>query len=376
MRYSSRLLILLFSMFVLLGISIGIKNFQFKTPTIPAESLANQEAERIARVCSDKQNRIGCYDNAFRKLTKEQTMDFAKQTLSALHKIDNQARDCHFIAHSISLVEAKKHPGDWQELLANQEPNICSSGYIHGILEAHMITDPSFRLDASQFPVICENASSDGLGKRSCFHHLGHLLLVEEGGNIQSSVSICNAIVIYEAKYECLSGVFMENNTRTVLPEHGLATPVNWDAGFAKEEEMLCDKQNSLANHVCWKELGRVYANLYYTNPSKVFSECNKGPRKETRKECYMYSLGNMLVKPDFNPENLAEICSFYNEDKNLFRECMVRAVNAMLVTSPEFSGWVTILCNNAPEWFQKDCFTEMDRGLKKNMVSWGKEPS
>lgn len=140
-----------------------------------------KKAEAIYVACQSIAYKENCYADQLYALTKREKMEFAKQVLFELQKIDPlQARGCHLMAHKISYAEMEKDPSKWLILLRQQEPDLCTGGFLHGILEIHMKYDKNFNLTASQFPVICSNVKQTGI--LSCNHILGHLLLVEKGG--------------------------------------------------------------------------------------------------------------------------------------------------------------------------------------------------
>src|SRR3989344_243137 len=281
----------------------------------PKPDLVKLEAGRIANYCQKYKYREECYSIQFGRLTEILNMDFSKKTLLALQDIDpEQSRGCHLIAHYISLAETKKHPEDWKELLSKQNFNICTGGFIHGVLEAHMSMDNSFRLDGPAWPLLCGQFSIESGAKRSCFHNLGHILLVQEQNSIANGVKICSQIKDYTARYECLSGLFMENLTRLNLKAHGLAEKIPWDQVHTEEVKKLCNQYRGLPQQACWKEISYMFATLYKTNPKKVFEACYQAPDKTMADACYIYGAGNMVVFSFFKPAYLTEVCSVYNE--------------------------------------------------------------
>lgn len=342
----------------------------FLWPNIPAivakvpVALPQSEAVKMYVTCMQKNYKEDCYALAFFTLTKKTDMKFAKKTLLSLQQIDpKQSAGCHLMAHNISAAEVERKPLRWRELLGEQEYNFCSGGFIHGILEAHIGQDPSFALDHTKFEDIC---SSVKIGKASCFHNLGHLLLVEKYNSIPASVAECNLLTNPTAHYQCLSGMFMENLTRLNLKSHKLAKPFAWNLANARKIESLCKTYIGEAEKACFVELSYMYASVYGTVPEDVYSACQRAPTKEIGDECYLYGAGNMLTFSQFKKEYLRTICSPF-EENDLYERCVQHVINAMMASSSQFIPWEEYFCDNVKQAQKKPCFSYIEKRLKEN---------
>lgn len=375
---SYRLFLTLILLLIFAGdLYIGLRIYKKSPKTdilLQKEEISKQEiqkeAQNIAKNCESEKYPEQCFAQEFKKLTEKTTTAYSKEVLFALQEIAPQSRGCHLIAHYISGVEARRNPENWLGLLSQQDANTCTGGFIHGILEVHAGTDPNFKLTASQFPIICGQLPAQGDARRSCFHNLGHILLVDELNSIPKAVSTCNEIAMPLAKNECLSGVFMENLTRLNIRNHGLGETIPWDRKRAAEIEILCKEYSGLAAQACWKEISYVYAAANNTEPSKVFADCNKAPTEKARTSCYIYGVGNMVAFTTFDPARLNEVCLVYDETNPLFKTCMNQMIGSMIASSAKYNDRVTSLCTNAPLWYREECFKQIGLHLKRNEYS------
>src|SRR3989344_7566248 len=168
--------------FLLLIILVSIFIFDKIVPN------GSSEVKKIAEACQELQSREQCYAKAFENLTKETGRDHAFGVLRKLQKIDQQARGCHFIAHSISTAETRKDVSKWKELM-NTAPRDCSYGAAHGALEVYASTFPDGKLPKEEIPDLCSNPDTN-----NCTHILGHLLLVLNENDIPESLKSCQSL--------------------------------------------------------------------------------------------------------------------------------------------------------------------------------------
>ena len=359
----------------------NIANSYFKKDLSAGDSTTSKadiqkEAQKIIYACQTTQSKESCYSEEFKKLTEKTDLVFAQKTLSAVQDIDPKfTLGCHLIAHFISIAETKKDPSKWKELLQKTDSNSCTGGYVHGILEAHMSSNPDYEISATQIPVICSFLpDANAGGDINCSHNLGHILLAQEQDNIGKSVEICNDVQDAKMKYECLSGIFMERMTRLNLEAHGLSQRIPWDAKNTAEMEQICREYTDVAGLTCWREISHMFAILHNSEPQGVFDACYRAPTQEYAKDCYFHATSIMAVSYDFRSENLNKVCSFYNTDPASYNKCTAFLVGGMLMSSAKFADQVIGYCASALEEQRDDCFGIMGNVLHGAVKEDGKK--
>ncbi|MBI4084512.1 MAG: hypothetical protein HY431_01260 [Candidatus Levybacteria bacterium] len=326
----------------------------------------SSEVERFYAACGRYSRKEQCYADGFYTLSQKTDLTFAKKVLVALQKKDPRgARGCHLISHKIAYAQMEKDPSKWKDLLSQQDPNFCTGGFMHGILEKHMQVDQKFALTADQFPVICSIVKEQGV--LSCNHILGHLLLVETGGDIDYALSVCKNVVDNAARYECMSGVFMENLTRLNLIDHKLAKPLPWNVENTKKIEALCLQHSGEQAEACWKEISYMYISMSNEDPAGLYEKCYGLSQKNFREACYIYGAGNMVVFSDFKASDLPRVCEpFIEKDWGMYDKCLGQITGSMMASSPEFRDNVISVCASAARGSNSYCFRQIAYRLKR----------
>ena len=285
-------------------------NLKFKVNYV--DSVA-KEAKQASLECKDNKFSTQCYAEEFRKITKEYDLFFAKDVLSQVWSLDNRTLSCHFLAHKIGTYQVEKDPTSWRKLLDKIDPQFCSGGLFHGILETHARFDPDFNVK-KQVDIICKDIKSS-YEQGSCVHILGHILLIEVDGSVSEAVEICENIKLTTVD-QCYSGVFMENMVREDLREHGIVKEnFVWNKKSASEMEALCRKYNGTAAYGCWGEMGHMYAAVYDDNPSIVFRLCANAPSEEFSTNCYLHAVAKIAVTSS-NQSYVNVLCKVYEGDQ------------------------------------------------------------
>jgi hypothetical protein len=334
-------------------------------------SKTTNAARNIMNSCNYTNDKEQCYSRGFKILTEQTNIDFAKETLFELQILDPQnANGCHLIAHSISIAETHKQPQNWLNLLKEQDVNACSGGFLHGVLEAHMSSDPEFVLDVNQFLQICSQVKNQQRGRLSCNHNLGHLLLVQENHNFNSAIVVCNGIRDFAERYECLSGMFMENLTRINLEAHGISELIPWNMESITEVEKLCNSHKNLPAQACWKVISYLYTSVNKADPQGLFNYCyQRTPTQKIGDECFIYGIGNMTTFTIFDHKNLDRMCTFFSSDDSRFHKCMSQVLGTMLGSTLQFAEEAINMCNYSYTEYKEQCFKTI--GIKLAQASY-----
>lgn len=323
--------------------------------------IPQSEAQKMVQTCRGLENREMCYSKAFANFTKGNNMQEAFKLLYQVQEIDQDARGCHFIAHSISIAETEKDPSKWKEVM-NNAPQNCSYGGAHGALEVHASTFPDGKLPKSEIPVVCNNPDTN-----NCTHILGHLLLVLNEDDIDASLDDC-ALLPHDVlgKFECLTGVFMERITAFNLVEHGLAdeNSLDWSARVP-ELETLCRKQSGANSVACWKEIVHAVLVKVRNDPQKLVDFCEMAPNEESTRECIDHALGIIAASYNFELARMKPICEVRVRAENFKNRCYAHLVSSTLSTVPQEKSSALKFCQYLEKEYQQSCLTMVDRVTK-----------
>lgn len=324
------------------------------------------EAEKIKESCAALEKKESCYGKAFASYTKKTDMARAFETLHELQVIDEQARGCHFIAHSISIAETQKDPSKWREVMMAAPPE-CSYGAAHGALEVHASAEPNGRLSEAEIPDICPNPDT-----KNCTHILGHLLLVMKEDDLNGSLANCESLPHGAMGiFECLTGVFMERITAINLEAHGLASPsaLNWPERVP-ELKALCQKQSGERAVACWKELVHVLAAKYGPDMNKVGAECAAAPAERARQQCLEHAVGVIGGMLSFDFAKTREICLANVNFPGFKERCYPQLISSTLSTLPREANEAKAFCGSIEERFRAGCLESV------RLMDWNKPAS
>lgn len=329
-------------------------------------SPALNNTQKIIKACQNEINKEICYSNQFDKLTSKVSFNLAYQTLFDLQELDHSTRNCHLIAHTISVNETKKNPEAWQQLLSKVDPNNCNGGFIHGVIEAKDEIDPNFVLDETTIPEICRQVKQlNGAEEATCVHIMGHLVLLNTQGDLNKALDICLQLPI-EHHNRCLGGVFMEYELKDNLVSHGLAFPPQWTEQTIVQQENICQQFSGKLSTACWRELSRILVIVYPNNPQKIYENCLKSPEKEGALDCYNHSMGFLAIADNIDQDDLKPLCGSVAFDGYYFLRCLHYMNSFMLLNSLKFIDRTIFVCQNVPERLKISCFNILAQNIKK----------
>lgn len=350
----------------------NIYTLYFEKDLLKEKLSFTEEAQKIDDLCKSSSEKDQCFGSAFYKITKKSDSTFAIEVLKHLQKIDPQnANGCHFMAHKISQAEVEKNPKMWNKIIQDVSPSLCTGGFLHGVIEAHMATDSSFAINEQSFKSVCDSVYEKHrtwFAWRGCVHNMGHLMLVEQQGNIERAINACDKITHDGIRYECFSGTFMEKITSENLVAHGLLDNIpSWDMRLEKEMEDLCSKYSGTQARACWKVISYVYFATSSHNPTGLFGKCQRAPEKNMRDECFIYGAGNLVATTRFDQSNLKLVCHQFPRENPLFEPCMEQIIGSLLTSTTDNLDNTTKLCSNSYENYKQACYDFIINVLKRN---------
>lgn len=347
----------------------------------PKEGKGNQSSfilkltETINQKCTGANNKESCFADELEILTKNSNLEIATKTLLQLQKVDPVTKACHFMAHKISIAETQKNPSQWKELIGRIDPIMCTSGFVHGIIEAHTNYDPSFDINKNTLEETCKyfEAKSTFSLDLACTHIMGHLLLSQNNANISQSINICGEL-IDKLQYECFSGVFMENMTRDNLVVHGIAQKIHWDTENTHKQEVICRQFSGKVGDACWREISHMFSATVFDDPKKVYNLCQKAPSLQSAQDCYLHASAIMPLSNSFNNANFKLLCQPYNQNSQQLINCLNIVVNTMMLSSLEMTKNTAIFCDSFNEKYRKTCYLKLENHIRKAKSAQEKE--
>ena len=255
---------LLISIFIALTFSLFIsrvtifRNFT-SHQSVTADPKIN--ALEILKICDDLKTKNTCLSYAFLSLVQRESLVYALNVLAKIEENETSQEGCHFIAHIISVEEIRKNPKDWENVLKTIPIEECTGGFLMGVIEGRSLFDKNFVLNSKSVRETCsyvKDSTHQASSEMICIHTMGHLLLVENAGDINKTLSVCDSLdEIYQL--ECASGTFMESEYRRNLALHNVGKVVPWNIKTINRQKNLCDTYTGTVQNACFRELSHMY---------------------------------------------------------------------------------------------------------------------
>ncbi len=320
----------------------------------------NRDAEKILRSCYDQNRPTDCFATELSDLTKKYDLAYSFSVLNKIQATDNQASDCHFIAHSIAAVAVSKNPSGWREILNKKCPSTCSYGCSHGALEAYY-TQSASSLAELRLANLCDKDSPP-----ACPHGLGHLLLVETRGDLHQAIDFCdNLPPDKDQRYQCLTGIFMELVTPTNLFAHGIIVTTSPAVSRINELTKTCQKLTGLAAWSCWKEVSPPILEKNLFNPQTILSYCPTLPDPPSQSECQQRMIDTIAWKENYDLTQLSKVCPI-SQEPEFTKFCLTKLVASVAENTPQQVSALITFCLSQDVSFQTDCLGQIRPSLGK----------
>jgi hypothetical protein len=203
-------------------------------------------------------------------------------------------RGCHFKAHLTASVEMSTHPHDMSKVLSELPLDDCTGGYIMGVIEGYKKQNKNVKIDLQAAQSICrevKNSTKNEDSEEICMHTIGHLILVQKNGSVPEALAFCDTLNS-DFKYECYSGVFMENLYHHNMQNNEMSFKTD-DKIYAVQQK-LCHDQVGVVAMACWRELSHMIVVRENSNIIKVDEECEKAQDTFSREACTVHAKGVM----------------------------------------------------------------------------------
>jgi|GEM_PF-2704854 len=324
-----------------------------------------QSAVKNIQRCNRTSSKDICIYQAFVKLTKKNDIAVSMSVLNDL-QTKRTVSECHFIAHLIGQTEVAKHPTRWKEKLGQIDPNKCGGGFLHGAIEEVIAQKKLQRIDASVISDICPHVGRQD-GDVNCMHTMGHIILLETGGNLTQSIKLCEEFVpgIEGKSFQCYRGLFMEYTTKLNAKLHNLTfAEKKIDINEINYLESLCAKQKNTSSLACWEQIARYYLTYSKNDDNLAFPLCKRAKRTLYVNTCQM-SMGNFVItSPSITKQNMNgaidRFCSHYASNTVEQNQCRLQLIATLL--SESFTNTPTLIkfCETSENNFKNACFLKI----------------
>jgi hypothetical protein len=119
---------------------------------------------------------------------------------------------------------------------------------LHGLIEKFITLSPN---PEQEIITLCNDSSNKG----SCYHGLGHGIMIYKDYNVVKSVKICGAIYSTSYQISCCEGLFME-----LFDSESVAELDDKNVVEYKPRE-ICSSYNALYQDTCYYYAGRYWYN-------------------------------------------------------------------------------------------------------------------
>jgi hypothetical protein len=363
----------LFSFLIVLFGFIGILFLQARQFDSGDELLSSRAespaktAETAREHCLNKsgfEDRGDCYAEYFYELTLQGDTNRAVKGLFELQKLDDSAKSCHFILHSIGRATFDKEPDKWRENLQKM-PEECDYGGLHGILEGYQASGGE--VDKNTIPTLCGKDDEGG-----CMHAVGHLVLVEEKNDLIGALDLCEVSATKQRQHHCMAGAFMERMIPRNLIAHGFLSPDkinNWWGSIEKYEEM-CRSFTGERQLACWTEISHAAVNKFNGNPQMIFDFCNTGPTQEAANYCRRHIIIDFVGISKYDLIGLKRICKLGPVyDPQFEEDCYIEIVKAAQ-SGFQPKDKLNDFCSSLEETFKKVCYRHISQSASRSVVN------
>lgn len=326
-----------------------------------------KDASILYEKCAKQLRWQNCYADRFEILIKNNSFKNTNSILQSLKTSDKRLHNCHSLAHIIAKGELNKSPDDWPALAKKVDAYDCANGYVHGMLEGLLLSN-KIDLTTDSLSNFCDQAKEYLGGDENdalinCYHNIGHLLMLESGGEIESSLNICSGFSTSMNKYFCYSGIFMEEFIRDGLSDHGIKSKIVFNEENTKKEEQICRKYEGEVAKACWREIVTMYRALAKNTPAQVFKYCSNSNNNIYQDECYSYGLYLMITSSNLADTTLDQLCLPLKEREESYKYCIKMQIIA-LADSDLNRNKASSICSNT-EKFQTYCNETLNERFK-----------
>lgn len=274
-----------------------------------------------------------CFITIYVDLAKEKGVEFAlNDVINAINSVRGQhfASHCHQVTHAIGTfagaTDYKKNPIGGLKL----EPQVCATGYTHGIFETYWKPYDNEELKAKAATACADLGMVEGFYRWTCNHILGHVLVTRDELNPGPQLRACLKITDEHSANDCLSGGWMQ---------------------FFSDDPILA----------MFKEKDATYAD--------IFKYCNDEPLQSQRM-CYQETFPSLSIIKNSNFASEMQDCKKASDETN-FVWCVQGVARAIAITGGYTVPYAKAECAKTEEGDVRDyCYTASAASITLNMGS------
>jgi hypothetical protein len=274
-------------------------------------------------------------------------------------RVDPAVND-HDMAHSVGRETAKDYGSNYKAF--DLCPITFNYGCSHGFFEYVLARTDTPKEAAT---TICESlGTSDHFltAGFSCYHGVGHGIMMAEAYNVQNSLKACNTLPKDTAKDGCWQGVFMENVNAGMT---GRALP-----GVFKRTDPLapCDKVGNRYKHECFINHAGWLMTVAKNDVHKGTRYCLKA-KGRFLSSC-MQSIGLMVTNPVWQQtlapdlasrppaQVAADLCARFPEAGR--KDCVIAGVDNLANFDQLNVTRQRAFCEVVPSGIQSACYLQI----------------
>lgn len=324
-----------------------------------------ETSKKLTTSCGTGQKSTVCYQEQFIKLAKQYDIGYITDVVLSLQQ-NSSLGNCHLVAHLVGQVEMKKNIKNFNGLLQQVNPNLCTGGFIHGILEEYSRITKINQITPAIVEQICNAVRPSDPKGINCMHTMGHLIYLNANGDLKKAVKVCDTVSpgIEHKNYQCYLGLFMEHTTKLNMVLHGFKfDPYSITDNDISDMKNICNSVRNYAAESCWEEISRLFLMRDNNNTITAFRDCTEASTDEYRKDCQMY-LGMLTIGSSKNmTDGIHQYCNFYSDmqEKN---DCQLLLLSTVLFNTPTNAPSAIAFCKTLPANSQRSCFLKIGSTL------------
>jgi hypothetical protein len=287
----------------------------------------------------------------------DQTFRYVAQQL-----IDNPsfAHDCHPLMHMLGHAAVTDY-GSFAGAMSHAN-ELCNSGFIHGAIEVTMAQAPDLVVAAQSMcgPDAAKVDDGAAASKKhlvenfaawECYHGVGHGVMLAEGRQVESSLTVCEKLPSRFATDSCANGVFMEHFI--VVDHTGVRRPAkDIDVSFT-----MCEQTATVHRADCYYYAPSAYLGLYPGQYQAAYDWCRTLSRRDVV-SCIQGVGGQAMKDNDAQPEIVRTMCQLFDRSD---RTACVQGAIGMYINNHASSAAALPLCKQEFRDFGEACQAMVD---------------
>ncbi len=327
-----------------------------------------ETARLILETCREEGHKPSCYDREIPKVLDYLTMEEAFAVTAEVQNADSGYGYCHILGHNISAIETKKNPDAWKDVVSRCPSGVCSNGCIHGAFQERFRSDvvtseTEFEQLLAELDDVCEareNWSPTDTERGSCYHALGHLLMLATGADIQQSLRGCDTAARMRNNLNptqlCYDGAFMQ--IFQPLEPEDFALIAGKEITDTAQHKAFCAQFSGKQRGSCWTEGWPLHLDDISTGAGLTAFCDHLTDDEKTR--CYRSIVYAVFPLMQLKEELMISYCSSIPDSYQA--QCFGDAASRLLEIDWHNIERAVGLCALAHPMLQQDCYNSLSQ--------------